>query len=186
MPLEAREYAMDILVGIEGQEKQQIVTLLGTGTLKNIDHSNALTTYPLTTYTKSGLQMELSDSIIEIGKVPLYSRATKTVFLKNNHPHKAVLYRFSKFDTEVISINAAEGRLDAGEYVTLTIVYEARPPATVFYDEVNCEVVFEEESLIFEKQMKNFDQAKKRAENEFTIDDKSLPGTAMPMKTLKI
>ena len=177
-PLEVREYAMDIFVGIEGEEtdrKRDLVTFLGKGILtneKSREHSNPLITEPLRNYKKGELDISISQSLIDIGRVPMFSRTTKTLFIKNNHSTEPVLFRFTKFDRSIISINSERGNLNAGEYVTISIIYNANPPERVFLNEITCEIVSANECAKYKCQVEEFKEAKKRADFEFVIEDK--------------
>ena len=177
---------MDIFVGIEGSQKNRnLVTFLGKGSLTNERPSNSLITEPLRNYVKGELNISISQSLINIGRVPMFSRTTKTVFMKNNHPNEPVLFRFTKFDRNIVSINSEKGMLNAGEYVTISIIYHASPPERVFLDEITCEVVSANECSEYRGQVEEFKKAKTRADFEFVIEDRTERSFKMQESTLK-
>ena len=192
-PLENREYAMEVYLTVDGLEKSQLITLLGRGVQTstaggkynisavsgtcNNGNSTApgcsLFTKPLTNYSKPPkLSMQLSESLVNFGKVPLYARKTKIIFLQNTSSTDNILYSFQEAGhTDIFKLTPSHGRLSPNEYATITIIYTALPPEKVFYDEIVCSVVLEKDSLEYDRKMAEFKEMKKRADFEFTIDD---------------
>jgi hypothetical protein len=169
-PLEAREYAMDVFLTVPGTKKKKVITLIGRG-VQEVEREISLFTAPLTNYSKSSkLSMQLSESLIDFGKIPLFARKTKTLFLQNTSESN-VLFSFNISNSNLFEISPNHGRLKPREYATLTIVYTALPPEKVFYDEVTCSVMLETDSLEFESKMAMFNEMKRRAECEFTITE---------------
>lgn len=165
---------MDVFLTIPNSNKTKLITLLGRG-IQNIPRQNSLFTKPLTNYQKSSkLSMKLSESLINFGKIPLFARKTKTMFLQNTSAQDVILFTFKLPNENLFQITPNHGRLAPNEYGTVTIIYNALPPEKVFYDEIICEVMLEEESIEFNKNMVLFKDMKKRAECEFTIDESNL------------
>ena len=129
---------------------------------------------PLKTYSKNKIAVQLSDALIEFGKCSLFSKNIKTFFLYNEQDSEPIIWKIKSKNADKLKVSPSHGRLNTNEYATLSIVYNALPPESIFYEDLTFEIKPVKETEDYRKSLATFKEMKHREQFEFEITDEKV------------
>ena len=109
--------------------------------------------------------------MIEFGKCSLYSKNIKTFFLYNEKDSEAVIWKIRSKNADKLKVSPSHGRLNTNEYATISIVYNALPPESIFYEDLTFEIKPVKETEDYKKSLATYKEMKHREQFEFEITD---------------
>ena len=124
LPLEAREYHVDLIIRINGGPDQMIrIRARGVDPSLAESPSDEAFLESATRVENSEQQYALSQDRVKLGAVPLGSPVRRIIFLENRSATNAALFQWKLYDEQFMSIRPQSGQIEPGGQQMIRIEY---------------------------------------------------------------
>ncbi|XP_043931157.1 cilia- and flagella-associated protein 65 [Protopterus annectens] len=181
-PLEAKTYSVDIPIHILGGDSA-LITFEGIGYDQSalgsrVPHSNFLSSHsaPVTQRLPlPGQVVFFSEEQLSFGNLPVYSRSSRIIFLKNKSDREHVSFTWHAAlpgIEEVLEIAPVSGTLQPKESAPCIVTLQSSGKPGFYSMELICEVYNQRELALYQQESMSWEEERERRKVEFTITDK--------------
>ncbi|XP_034042439.1 cilia- and flagella-associated protein 65 [Thalassophryne amazonica] len=176
-PLEAKMYQMNIPIHTVGGDSM-LVRFEGCGLSDICNISDTKLSAPCIQRTSfPGQLVFMSEDCMSFGDIPVGSRSSRAFFLTNVSPTETVLYKWtlSQQYKQVVEVRPDRGRLCPKETSLCFLTFTACHCPTVYQLDLICQITQEALLTHYNNELLQWEEEKKRQQDEFIITDKKLP-----------